>query len=1683
MANACEDSMIKERKYQHENTHACYAKTGASGLVLVRGSGNVPRRLFVVSGLCLARKLLCRMQPPSQNRCWLSSRLDAYRSIRLQIPPLNMAAAIWLILLSLPSIPHLTFEWYVPVRSQSTQHSIVALTHLMQFSRPFSQRSKSSTNSLEEALRRLSISTQQTDIDAPADVVGRLGLTLLFQPSEPLIDFIFVHGLGGGSRKTWAFSKEPLHYWPQQWLPRDPSFKNVRIHTFGYASKWAEIKSSALNVHDFAKSLVAAIQDSPHMGIGQRTPIVLIGHSMGGLVIKKAYMIAREDPLYNALGERFHTMIFLATPHRGSGLARVLDYSLKSVLMPYGSKAYVDDLKGGSIMLQLINDGFRHVSGNLQLRSFYEVVETQIGPASSLIVSRESAVLGYPNEHNALINANHRGICKFHSPSDANYLILRNALASITKDILSDIYHQKREEQQKQLRLLERYLGVQEISEDDLAAYEERQIEGSCEWLTSSKTFCDWRDGHAPSNAVFWVNGQPGSGKSFIATHVVKSLEDLNMDTSYFFIRHGDKSCSNLESCLRSLAFQMALMNFNVREEILAMQENEIRLDRDEPRALWRKLFVSGIFRATFQRTQYWVIDGLDECYNPSALFPLLANLDSRVPLRICITSRTTPPIQKGFSQLQNVTMETASQENTLGDIKLYVKNKIDELHIDRIEYRHKITSTIIEKSEGCFLWVVLVLEELENAFSESDIDLILKEVPVGMDPLYERILEGMSQASRGKQLAKAILMWSTCATRALTIEELEAALRIQTKDEGIFALEKFISSTCGNLAYVDRYRKVRMIHQTAKEFLLRDDLNSEFAIRGRDTHSELADTCLHYLICDEMKAPRNRKLITPTEQRVKKRSPFADYACTSFSDHLRRADTANDSYMVLLDKFFRSNVLSWIEAVAAKGTLSALILTAKNLRGFLESREKNRGPIGTQFQLAANWSTDLRRIAAKFGRNLSESPTAIYWLIPPFCPLESSIKVQFGSSHVGVSVTGLSNTVWNDRLACKTYGSEQASSTACSDKHFAVGLSSGTIHLYFQDTCQEARVLKHSGRRDPAKFMAFDTSGGLLLCAGVRAIRLWNTANGAQVWSSTLSVPPVAILFSDGDTMVVSISNQNAITTRDVSTGKIISSTTRHNPFETQQLGFRRPIDCAAISPEHNLVSVVYRGLPIAIYTMDDNEFLGSCAREEGAREGRGDIALLSMIFNPNPELNLIAALYLDGDLALYDTVELELVELVNGADAKSLAASPAGRTLATGDAGGVIQIYDFETLRLLYRIVAADQPIRSMSFSTDGMRLLDVRGTHSNVWEPSVLVRANATESESVSDTYPVNPKTVGSRELYEKGDITAVAPHPTENVIFGGIDDGSVFIYDSTTGGQIKILCRHKVSVSISHIAFGNKSNILVTADTSARVLMWKISKNDGKLQCDEPYLDHRFPATISQLLLNSTEDQLLVCMGEQCTLWNFAENKSPNGSTVPVAEARIWSNDVDNPTELIAISRSSPHRLSRHLWADLGKVSSTDISDLGMDDVLQNVFTGMKNKVILESSTVTAKQSRRVVILDSVSSPSKPTNSTPTMQMLLPSEIRCIISVYLTKLLFLDKSAWICSIDLSEKTTPGRRGARAAAKADTGVNKQITRHFFIPDDWLSTNSEIMFQVLPNSNFFFVNGHEMAIISKAL
>ena len=92
------------------------------------------------------------------------------------------------------------------------------------------------------------------------DVKGPYGLNTLFNPSEDaIVDLIFVHGLGGGSRSTWSKSPDPEMYWPQKWLPREEGFEGVRIHSFGYNSNWTT--GSSLNIHDFAKAFLGCLQD------------------------------------------------------------------------------------------------------------------------------------------------------------------------------------------------------------------------------------------------------------------------------------------------------------------------------------------------------------------------------------------------------------------------------------------------------------------------------------------------------------------------------------------------------------------------------------------------------------------------------------------------------------------------------------------------------------------------------------------------------------------------------------------------------------------------------------------------------------------------------------------------------------------------------------------------------------------------------------------------------------------------------------------------------------------------------------------------------------------------------------------------------------------------------------------------------------------------------------------------------------------------------------------------------------------------------------------------------------------------------------------------------------------------------------------------------------------------------
>ena len=101
---------------------------------------------------------------------------------------------------------------------------------------------------------------------------GPLGLTTLYEPSEDaIVDVVFVHGLNGGSYSTWSKNGDLSLFWPKEWLPSDYAFRDIRIHTFGYGS--GINRDSILNIQDFARSLLAAVMDSPKIPRGDTVSI------------------------------------------------------------------------------------------------------------------------------------------------------------------------------------------------------------------------------------------------------------------------------------------------------------------------------------------------------------------------------------------------------------------------------------------------------------------------------------------------------------------------------------------------------------------------------------------------------------------------------------------------------------------------------------------------------------------------------------------------------------------------------------------------------------------------------------------------------------------------------------------------------------------------------------------------------------------------------------------------------------------------------------------------------------------------------------------------------------------------------------------------------------------------------------------------------------------------------------------------------------------------------------------------------------------------------------------------------------------------------------------------------------------------------------------------------------------
>ncbi|KAL1880559.1 hypothetical protein VTK73DRAFT_5572 [Phialemonium thermophilum] len=1360
--------------------------------------------------------------------------------------------------------------------------------------------------------------------DDDDDLKGPLGLVTLYDPPSPLIataELVFIHGLGGGSRKSWSYSSDPHHFWPQAWLPVDPAFRDVRVHSFGYAADWGERRQSTLNIHDFGQMLLGSLRNHPTIR-REATRIILVGHSMGGCVAKKAYVMAREDPTCKDFAARVRAMFFLATPHRGSDMAATLENILTAT---WGRKPFVSDLVPNSTTLSMLNDSFRHFAPDLHLWSFYEARPHRSAVAARIVVDRHSATLGYPNEEVTAMNADHRRVCKFESPNDPNYQMLRNALHTaldMIRDTQSDTappYESHGSEDLDRaptdvaLRL-KSFLDVQSGLESDLAILQGLREPGSCQWLTEKASYSRWQSGKGPG--ILWLCGRPATGKSVLSSHVIDQLKPARAFCSYFFYKHGVAGKSTWTDCFRCLAFQMAMQDNMVKEKLVQLQADGFSLEGSDDSTVWRKLFVGCIFKLPTICRHFWVIDGVDECTNFNGLFTkrFLAAVPDE--LRLFVTSRDLDAIERGLSSLgARATMETISDSDTQGDMRLFLRTKLRELsRLGTDEECESMCNKILQKSRGSFLWTRLVLEEFENAWTEEAMEQVLNEVPAGLQDLYSRMVQSIEMDSRKMPLARSILSWVVLASRALSLDELRCAVWLDMHQR-LHNLDKAIPALCGQLVFVDQDGLVHMIHETAREFLLGQCQVSGLGISRREGHTRLGRLLLGYLTSDVL-TPR------PTGQRTaKSRWPaktgpatgattqatadpsdaaLLGYASRFFSDHVSRGASADDNLMEALCGFLASrNVLFWIEHVAQSKDLDDVTQTAVNLRRYLGKRAKSVLPPDPSMHLVEEWVTDLIRVTVKFQGQLLSCPSSIHTLIPPLCPLESVIHRTFARVDVwtsGLVVKGLGTAYWDDCLTRMDFQNGQVATVAHGERFLAVGLSAGQISLYDAETLQWLRNLHHPGR---VRILQFSNDDRHLVSCTAKHIVVWEPKSGTKVHCFDVRSPPLSVAFPELDEMFC-VFQSSELSRWDLDTGECDSISWKEAAYVDRAMYLpsaevvipdQPPVNAAFHTiADDVLLAVGYRAHLIVVFSVRNLQVLGQC----GAEANNG---IDAMVFNPNPEIASLVVSYKDGRLCLFDYRTMVETFAVPRIYAQSVACSPDGRSLVAGSSGGAIDVFEFDqdddggaVLVPIYRVGAGlGYAVRSVTFSRDGLRFVDVRAKQCRVWEPAALVRKNELESrsDSVGIPLPAADATLPSDAREPEISSSLVASADGRYVI-AGRRGGSVSAFSTRTAAEVGVLYRHDNGVNVTAVALAEPSNLVVSADDSGRVLVAKLELSLPSASADPKpahdnsiaahvILDRRFGSVVVQVLVNPSGDRLLVSGRHVDELWELPSGK--------------------------------------------------------------------------------------------------------------------------------------------------------------------------------------------------------------
>lgn len=379
----------------------------------------------------------------------------------------------------------------------------------------------------------------------------------------------------------------------------------------------------------------------------------------------------------------------------------------------------------------------------------------------------------------------------------------------------------------------------------------------------------------AQSEKLFWISGKPGSGKSTLMRLLkddertrylarVWSTERKLVVASCFFWSSGSPLQKSLQGLLQTLLHQMLSVSGDFFAKVVQSHWDKYALDVEYNQSWSIHELRSAIFRfAEVYSSEIRIlvlVDGLDEFEGNNQQrqtnCDLLKRLSRYENVKVCVSSRPWNVYQDSFGTYPTLTLELLTRQ----DIQNYVEHVFRANH----HYQKRLMSdpvtanemaqTVVDRANGVFLWVRLVVRSLVEGLEHGDnVHHLLRrvrELPGDLEDYFHLMLSRLEQchleeASQMFEFAllEDMLLLNYCFMYEVgDPEATPATVRVLTEQEIIHELnitKRRINARCMGL--LEHHEPdaddsllggtVSFLHRTAKDFIaspaIRDTLTS----------------------------------------------------------------------------------------------------------------------------------------------------------------------------------------------------------------------------------------------------------------------------------------------------------------------------------------------------------------------------------------------------------------------------------------------------------------------------------------------------------------------------------------------------------------------------------------------------------------------------------------------------------------------------------------------------------------------------------------------------------------------------------------------------------------------------------------------------------------------------------------